>query len=305
MNAQTMRERMRNVASLPVLNLELTSKCQVKCVWCLMQTFDKIPKLHMDFRQFQQFVDVNASYLRRCGTKITPFSRGEPLLYPYFWKCCAILRNNGLTIASIATNLSVHISVADFLDNPIEYIVVNLGGTTKEVHEKNMLHSSFELVTRNLKALWAAGVPVHVKINPTRLNIFQIPDLPRLVESLGGKPEYVDRYTTMLPHPDEASGEELRYFMERVYDSQRPEHFRFVVRDGEILIPARECPRGLMVDTIFADGNLSICCHDHHQQAVVGNAFEKPLEVLRISPQYRLAYARGLQRKLPCCRFCA
>lgn len=298
-------KRMRQLSALPALNLELTSKCQVKCVWCLMQTFDKIPKMHMDFSAFMQFVHVNAAYLRRCGTKVTPFSRGEPLLYPHFWECCSVLRQQGIALGSIATNLSMHIDVADFLNNPIEYIVVNLGGTTKEIHEKVMLHSSFELVTENLKRLWAAGIPVHVKINPTRLNIHQLDDLPRLVKSLGGKASYVDKYTTMLPHPEIASAEELRYFLDRVYDPSYPHLFRFHLRENKLMLPQKGCPPALMVDTIFADGGLSVCCHDHHQQAVVGNTFEEPLESLRASPRYRETYFKGLRRMLPCCQCCA
>ena len=297
--------RMENMAHLPALNLELTSKCQVKCVWCLMQTFDKIRKEHMEFAQFRRFVAINADYLRRCGTRITPFSRGEPLLYPRFWECCAILRKEGLAIGSMATNLSVRIRVRDFLENPIDYIVVNLGGTTKEVHESVMLHSRFELVVENLRKLWAAGVPVHVKINPARPNIPQLAELPQFVEYLGGKPEYAQEYTTMLPHPDDASPEEIRYFMTHVYDPEHPELFRFAVRDGALVVADRGCPAGLMVDTIFADGGLSVCCHDHHQQSVVGNAFDVPLEELRSSPRYRGTYLKGLRRRLRNCRFCA
>lgn len=298
--------RMQDITLLPRLILELTSVCQVRCVWCLMQTFKKIPKQHMPFDRFARFMEQNGEYLRRNKTAITPFSRGEPLIHPRFWDCCAIMRENGLALDSIATNLSMKISVDDFLANPIDYIVVNLGGVTREVHEAVMINSNFKLVVKNLRELWSAGVPVRVKINPCRANIHQLALLPSFVERLGGKREYVERYTTYFPHPDDITEEERDFFLANVYSPEHKHLFRFIMDSaGEVIQTRKDCPANLMVDTVFANGNYAICCHDHHEQSIVGNVFETPLEELRASEPYRNTYWRGLKRELVNCRYCA
>ena len=299
--------RMRNSEVLPRLILELTSVCQVKCVWCLMQTFNKIRKRHMPFERFVRFIEINGDYLRRNNTAVTPFSRGEPLIYPHFWQCCSIMRENGLALDSIATNLSMKISVDDFLANPFNYIVVNLGGVTREVHEGVMINSNFKLVTRNLRELWAAGIPVRVKINPCRANIHQLPLLPDFVERLGGRREYAERYQTLFPHPDDMTEEEKNFFLNTVYSPEHKQFFRFSLEDGSggLVQTRADCPVYLMVDTIFSNGNYTICCHDHHERCIVGNAFETPLEELRASGAYKNTYWRGLKRELAICRHCA
>lgn len=298
--------RMKQIDHLPLLIVELTSVCQVKCTWCLMQTFNKIQKQHMPLEKFNTLIEKNVAYLRKHNTQIIPYSRGEPLIYPHFWDCCAIMRENNLVVNSICTNLSLKISVDDFLRHPIGSIVVNLGGTTKEVHEKCMIHSNFDLVTRNLRDLWAAGIPVKVKINPTRFNIHQLESLPEFAMTLGGKAEYALRYTTLFPHPDDLTEEERKFFLENVYCPGQDEHFRFTMsNDGsDVLQSRRDCPAHFMTDTIFANGNYTICCHDHHEQSIVDNVFETTIEELRSSEQYRTTYFRGLKRELVNCRYC-
>ncbi len=271
-----------------------------------MQTFKKLTPRQMPFENFKKIVEDNLDYLKARNTRVTPYSRGEPLLHPQFWECCALLNKHGIAIGHISTNLSLNISIQDFVRHPIERIMVNIGGITKEVHEKCMVHSDFDLVTANLKALWTAGIPVQIKMNPTRHNIHQRDDLPAFVESLGGKPVFIQHYTTYFPNPDHTTQEEKRFFLDTVFLEGHEDLFRFSVTDnGAISQAQRTCPAGYMTDIIFSNGNYGICCHDDYEESIVGNAFTATIETIRNSGAYRKTYERGLKRQLPNCKYCS
>lgn len=299
-------QRMANLdRSLSTLIIELTNVCQVKCVWCLMQSFNKLQPEHMPYEKLKEFIEKNIDYLHERGTDITPYHRGEPLLHPRFWDCCELMASHGLTIRHISSNLSLKINVDDFLAHPIRFIVANLGGTTKKVHEKCMRNSNFELVISNLRDLWAAKIPVRVKINPTRLNMHQLDKLPELVRYLGGKPEYVFPYTTYFPYPDECTEEEKAFFFENVYDPEKPEQFRFRMADDAICQKIDTCSPDYMVDTVFVNGNYGICCHDNYEKSITGNVFTSTLAEIRSSDLYKATYYKGLNRRLHNCAYCA
>lgn len=291
--------------NLHTLIVELTNACHVKCIWCLMQSFNKLKTEHMPYEKFKQFIETNLDYLHARRTQITPYHRGEPLLHPRFWDCCKLMLDNGIVIRHISSNLSLKINVDDFLAHPIQYIVANLGGVTKKVHEKCMRNSHFELVISNLRDLWAAKIPVHVKINPTKLNMHQLDKLPDLVRHLGGKQEYIIPYTTYFPYPDHCTEEEKKFFLENVYDPDRQEFFRFYNLDDSIFQKQKICSPDYMVDTVFVNGNYGICCHDNYEQSITGNIFDSSLEEIRSSDLFKSTYYKGLKRQLENCKYCA
>ncbi len=260
----------------------------------------------MSFENFEKIIKSNLDYLKKYNTSVTPYSRGEPLLHPQFWKCCTLLNKNDIKIGHISTNLSLPINVQNFIQHPIERIMVNIGGITKEVHEKCMVNSNFDLVTANLKELWAAGIPVQVKMNPTRYNIHQRADLPAFVESLGGNLECIQYYTTYFPNPDHTTREEKRFFLDTVFLEGHDDLFRFSVTDDDAISQTQKiCPAAYMTDIVFANGNYGVCCHDDYEESIVGNAFITTIEAIRSSDLYVKTYARGLKRQLANCKYCS
>jgi len=80
------------------LNIELTTICNAKCVYCthedLIKSGHKIPK-HLNYEFAKYIIDKLREITQDVPEKeirITPVGLGEPLLYPYFFEVVAYIR---------------------------------------------------------------------------------------------------------------------------------------------------------------------------------------------------------------------
>jgi len=270
-----------------------------------MQTFHKHKIGSMKLEEFQRLIERNAGYLNRHNIKVEPYFRGEPLIHPQFFEMMDILKEYQIQKAGINTNLSVNIDIDKFLNHPM-LIIVTLGGTTKEVHERVMIGSDFSLVIKNLKKLYELEIPANVKMNPTRVNIHQLPGLPDFIQSLGGKKEYVIPYTITYPLPITATIEEIDYFFRNVVSREMDPYLRFTydLSKPDKSIKAKNPGCYHLQDVIFFDGQFSICCHDQLQTINLGNAFQSTIEEIKESKAYATAIKTAKARGFKICKEC-
>lgn len=288
------------------LLIEIISICNVRCVWCTMQTFKKHKLGYMKLENFNYIINNNIDYIKKNDIIIEPYFRGEPLLHPNFWEICDILKNNSIPNGGINTNLSLNIEVEKFLEYQMSTILVNIGGTTKEIHEQVMRGSDFDLVCSNLRKLWKLGINARIKMNPIKLNIHQLCDLPRFVTSLGGKAEFIVPYTTCYPIPQTATQEELVFFFENVVSEDVNSHLRFTydLSKADKGIKTKKSGCNFLMDIIFFDGQFSVCCHDQLQYLNVGNVFENTIDEIRSSKKYIDAVEKAKKCEYFICKEC-
>jgi sulfatase maturation enzyme AslB (radical SAM superfamily) len=181
-----------------------------------------------------------------------------------------------------------------------------MGGVTKETHEKVMKGTDFDLVCSNVKRLIELGVKFEAKINPTKQNFHEFRKLPELIESWGGQKEQVRSYTTCYPIPATASKAEKDQFFDEVVSSEVEPFLRFTydLDAPDYNIRAKQPGCHFMVDTIFFDGQLTMCCHDQLQQVNIGNVLNSHLEAIRASKEYETAIQRGKQMQHVMCKEC-
>ena len=197
---------------------EVSSLCNVRCVWCWMYNSKRKDMGLMSLDSFKKAVDLSADYLRKKRFPVILQHRGEALLHPHFFEMLHYARDKGATIGGIHTNLSVPLDMEKFMKSPLPSILVNMGGITREIHEKVMRGSNFQLVVDNLRAIFKeicrsrSNKEVFLKINPTKYNVTQLHETSRFFESLGGNPNNVKIGRTAFFLPQEASREEIRRF---------------------------------------------------------------------------------------------
>ena len=287
------------------LIIECNSACNVRCVWCSMQNFNKFNRGMMSVEEFRGIIERNKDYLKEQNYVVEPYFRGEPLIHPDFWEFCEILQQNEIPNGGINSNLSMEIDVNQFKKYNIS-ILVNIGGVTKEVHERVMRHSNFELVTNNLRTLWSNGIPVMVKMNPTKKNYHQLQDLPKFVEKLGGRPSCILDYTTCSPIPYAMSEEETNIFFGDVVCDEIRDKLRFTYdeskRDKAIKTKVKSCD--FQFDTILFNGQFTMCCHDQLGEINLGNAFVTPIKEIVESDAYRRVKEEGRNFRLKICKEC-
>lgn len=287
------------------LLIETISICNVRCIWCQMQNFNKHKLGFMKLEQFAGIIKDNKEFIRETYNAVEPYFRGEPLLHKNIWEIFAILKSNNIKNGGINTNLSVNIDAEKFLEFDCP-ILVNIGGINREVHESVMRGSSFDLVTTNLQKMFKLKIPLTVKMNPVKTNIHQIKDLPRFIESLGGKKENIMPYTTCYPLPATATAEEIDTFFKEVVSDEVDPYLRFTydLKRPNKAIKTKKKGCNFLNDTIFFDGQFSICCHDQLQMINLGNVFEKTIKDIRESKEYLYAVEKAKRCEFPFCKEC-
>jgi len=290
--------------------VETSNACNARCVWCWMYNCGRKTTGLMRLEQFKRFVDLNLELLKR--NRIVPFHRGEALIHPDILPMLEYATEKGAPLGLLNTNLSCKIDMKRLVSLPIPLFIVNLGGTTKQVHEKVMRNTDWELVTDNLQALFELakdhGRRVQVKMNVTRHNVRQVDELAGLVEQLGGRAEDAVIGTTGFALPSLATSEEKALFIEEVASDEARPYLRFTYdescEDFNIRAKDRRKLCRFLMPTVKFDGTVTVCCHDQLDQLDLGNAFDVPLERIIRGSRYTLAMIRGLFKAHPICRDC-
>jgi hypothetical protein len=270
-----------------------------------MQTFSKIEKRFMPVDFFEKIIKDNASFIKTRYGSVAPYFRGEPLIHPGFWDMCDILENYEISNSGIHSNFSMKIDFDRWVKNRHMCVVANIGGVTKEIHEKVMLNSNFDLVADNIKTAFALRLPLGVKMNSTKLNYAHNEILPDFVRSLGGAGESdIVSYTTTCPVPMRCTKEELKYFFDNVFSDGIDDKLRFKLDDdGAIIVKTNDCNH--RSDAVYADGKMTICCQDQYGDLVVGDLKQNMLHEIVESELYKNTVDSGMKKCLSMCEYCA
>ena len=304
--------KLRRYATLRDIGIvvETSNSCNARCVWCWMYNSGRKATGLMRFEDFSRFVDMNLPLLRR--NWFVPYHRGEPLIHPRFLDMMEYAGDKGCLLSDLSTNLSVKIDIERLLATRISSYMVNVGGTTGEVHRQVMRHSDWDTVTGNLRLMFELGPrygrQIKVKMNPTRQNVKQIPDLPGFVVSVGGKPEDAIVSTTGFNIPAMATLEEKKAFLRDVVSDEVRQHLRFTydlsAADLAIRAKSRSPVCRFLMPTVKYDGRVTVCCHDQVDRLNLGDAFSRPLREILTSARYRWFALRGFLRTMDFCREC-
>jgi len=286
--------------------LETSNICNARCIWCWMYTSGRKDMGLMTLENYKKFIDLNYKYLRKHHIKVNPYHRGEALLHPDFFKMLDYGKEKGVEYKEIHSNFSVKLDLEKLINSPLPKIVVNIGGTNKETHDKVMPGSEFMTVVNNLEnilKIMNARSKIFLKMNVTKYNYTQISELPVFFARLGGDPENVIIGKLSFSLPAEATDKERDDFMKNAVSDEMKEFLKFTF-DEQHNIKSKEprCP--YMIPTVKFDGRVTICCHDQLSRLDLGNAFETPLKEILAGKKYRTAENLGGKKQLPFCKEC-
>lgn len=291
-----------------LVKIETSAICNARCVWCWMYNANKIKPGLMSFDSYKKIIDMNIDFFQKGNWHIEPFFKGEALLNPQLFEMLdyTVERKIKLT-PRFDTNLSVRFDIAKFMRFPWQKICVNIGGVTKEVHEKVMKNTDFTLVVKNLKKMLKINRDiVYIKMNATKYNIHQYDMLKEFFEGLGGKRENIRYYNTGFNLSVLATPKEKRYFFDNVVSEKVKPYLRFeyhLTKQDYVIQPKNPGCRYLII-CITVDGRVTLCCHDLIGAINVGNAFRIPLRVILDSKLYRETKEKCINQEFCFCKEC-
>jgi MoaA/NifB/PqqE/SkfB family radical SAM enzyme len=193
---------------LPVIQIEITSRCRMKCIFCPRQAL-KDKWVHGDLAG-ELYRDAIASELHHFELVYLQ-GWGEPMLHPRLWDMLGLARQAGCR-TGFTTNgacLTPDNSVR-LLDAGLDILSVSLAGASATTHQLLRVGSCFEALVSNietlarLKAQQGSRTPwLELHFLMTRANLHELQAFVELAARLGADETVATNLTyTPTPEPD-------------------------------------------------------------------------------------------------------
>lgn len=132
----------------PIINLEITNHCNLKCSFCLNPRRDFRKKGFMDSNIFERFIEQVSK-----DSKIIICGIGEPALHPQFLTFISKIKEkaNNVSLSTNGANLS-SIMIDRMVELGINKIFISLDYFDRDDYRKNK-HGSIDDVLANIKLL--------------------------------------------------------------------------------------------------------------------------------------------------------
>ena len=181
MSALRMKQRALANAQPLTVHLELTYRCNVRCVHCYLAGREE----EMSLAELSRLLDALAEE----GCLVLTLSGGEVLLRRDFFEVASAARARGFALRIFTNGTLVDEARADRLA-ALEPVVVEMSllGAAPETHDAITLkRGSFARTVRAAELLGARGVRVKLKTTLMRPNLAEADEMALLADSLGAQ----------------------------------------------------------------------------------------------------------------------
>ena len=272
------------VAEYPLLvDLELSTICNLKCPMCYTTTEDfksKVKRQFMDMSLFHRIIDEIGGKVPAVRLSL----RGEATLHPDFTACIRYCKEKGIGEVSFLTNASNldQTFFTEIAEAGADWITVSIDGMG-EMYESIRKPLRFSDTLQKLKNIHALKMqrcwkrPV-IKIQSIWPAIREDPST---------------FYNTFAPYTDLVAFNPL---------------IDYLANDTEIVYEQDfRCPQVYQRLVIGADGSVLLCSNDEEERCIVGNANEQNIYAIwhgEALEKIRRLHAEGKFQTIAVCRRC-
>jgi Fe-coproporphyrin III synthase len=320
----------RRITSLPVLVLNIHSRCNCRCVMCDIWQANAVKH-----ELSREDLEHQLPALRNLHVQRVVLSGGEALMHQNLWLLCELLRelNPDLQITLLSTGLLLKVFARDIVRWCNE-VIVSIDGS-RDIHNAvRRVPRAFERLAEGIQALRdeQPGYAVSARCVLQRTNFRDLPNIIEAAHTIGlSRISFMsaDVSSTAFNRPDPwqeprisevaldpAESEEFARIVEDViqrfaadfesrFISERPDKLRRLPRyytalNGLGELPETFCNAPWVSSVVEADGTVRPCFF--HRS--LGNMHEQPLDEILNSPE-AVAFRRDLDVKTnPLCKVC-
>jgi len=151
-----------------ILELELTRRCNLRCVHCYARAEDRSFTEELSLPEIDRLLDQG----REAGIGDLSLTGGEALLHPDFFAVLdgALSRGYETRFVTNATLVDERM-LRELCQRPIKLVTVSLDAVTPEVHERIRGPGSHGPALRGIERLLDAGFPLSIITAFSRLNV--------------------------------------------------------------------------------------------------------------------------------------
>lgn len=239
---------------VPVISLELTNNCNLKCPYCANATLTR-PKTYIDWALLEKIIDECAE---RQYNLAWLHGVGEPLLWDRLEEVIALIKKKGAGDGSFGTNGTLlHADrVKRLLDAGLESVYVSIDTLDAELYQKTR-GGKLEKVVRNIQEM--------IRIAPSS---FQI-----TIALMNHKDQHINEDTIKQFHQVFGYHENVRTnLVENQLFPSAPGDYRL-----DTNMKTQVCFAPINYLFIALDGRAAICCLDQDVLHSLGNVTERSI----------------------------
>jgi radical SAM protein with 4Fe4S-binding SPASM domain len=303
-----LNEHFKDKPHLTKLQVELTSRCNERCVHCYIPHENKIHDMKpgLFYRMLGQ--------AEKMGILGLTLSGGEPLLHPHFVEFLRKAKDYDFSI-NILSNLTLLTDeiVVEMKANRLSSVQVSLYSMVPEIHDSiTQMKGSFEKTKNAILTLIENDIPLQISCPAMKQNRDSYTDVAKWAQE--HKVRALTDYIMMARYDHSTGNLDNRLSLEEVgkvindiinhdtvYQDEvaKADFTQIETRDAGNDIVCGVCVSSICM---VADGNVYPCAG--WQSYVVGNVYEQTLQdIWDNSPKVK--YLRSLRKKdFPKCRTC-
>jgi MoaA/NifB/PqqE/SkfB family radical SAM enzyme len=163
--------------------LELTSRCNLRCVHCYLGPQDKIWPRRDEELTTAEILSV-IDEIAALGCLYLSLTGGDPMIRPDFPEIYTHAKKKGMLVTILCNGILVRDHILElFKEYPPTSVEVSLYGATKETYEKvTLVPGSYAQCLKGIKRLVEADIRVKLKTVHLTLNTHEIPQMQAIAD---------------------------------------------------------------------------------------------------------------------------
>lgn len=255
------------------IQIEPTTRCNLRCALCPLTTGMNRPAGNMDFEVFKKLIDEIGSYL----FLILLWDWGEPFLNPSIYKMITYAKQHDIKIVS-STNGHPFTCIEhanNAIHSGLDTLIFAVDGISQETYSYYRKGGDLELVLQGIRTLIArksvlnSKTPIiNLRFIAMRHNEHEIPALKEFASSIGVDVLSIKTLNPYREH-EPASDEHTINFLP---ENRRYHRFK-IARDGKTRIRLKRNPCKSLWNSpsIHWNGTVCSCTLDYNEKHILGD----------------------------------
>jgi radical SAM protein with 4Fe4S-binding SPASM domain len=250
-----------------VFAIEITNRCNLKCIMCPRTTMMKRKIGDMNFNLFKKIVNETGKY--------TPFiwlhDFGEPLLHPKIMEMIKYAKSRGIRVGiSVNAKILNEEMSKRLIQTGLDHIIFSFDGFSKKTYEKYRAGANFEVVKQNILNFLKIKKELKSKLPYVQIKMINMKDTNKEIEDF--KKEWTGKANEVL----------ITQFIDWAGQIENKENL-----DGAILERQKyPCKWFWIGFVVLWDGRVVPCCKDCDGKLVFGNLNNQTLKEIWNSPKF-------------------